>query len=303
MTTNPPSIANSTATDPVNAGSDTAKSDQGDKAISFKWLFAVLGSISLSLLAFYYFNFGYRLELGFGNQADFGAFGDFLGGVLNPILGFATVALLIWSLKLQMNELALSRQELALTRQELAETKDETALSRRAMQDQVTHLKNEAQLNEIMRLMVDLRAQYQSLIHIPLFITNDLYNILMRIAPSGFKKGDSIRQVSVYNIIYESSAWNAQRSEDLKIFLKNNYDDSTDISAAAQWQELENILKQFSNIVIKYHELSNSPDLAPIYLDEARKMLKPFQDIFWTEAIANELGKINSLVVNLRYQN
>ncbi|MGI2152249.1 hypothetical protein ACROAK_05070 [Shewanella oncorhynchi] len=266
---------------------------------SFRWLIILLAIVAACLLTLYFMNFNGS----WGNQGDFGAFGDFLGGVLNPILGFATVGLLIWSLKLQMNELALSRQELALTRQELAETKNETALSRRAMQDQVTHLQNEALLNEIMRLMVDLRAQYQSLIHIPLFITNDLYNILIRIAPSGFKKGDSIRQVSVYNIIYESSAWNAQRSEDLKIFLKNNYDDSTDISAAAQWQELENILKQFSNIVIKYHKLSNSPDLAPIYLDEARKMLKPFQDIFWTEAIANELGKINTLVVNLRSQN
>ncbi|WP_445945499.1 hypothetical protein [Shewanella sp.] len=80
MTTNPPSIANSAATDPVKADSDTTKSDQADKAISFKWLFAVLGSISLSLLGLYFYHFWHSLDMGFGNQADFGAFGDFLGG-------------------------------------------------------------------------------------------------------------------------------------------------------------------------------------------------------------------------------
>ncbi|GCF89638.1 hypothetical protein [Shewanella sp. M-Br] len=122
--------------------------DQTEKYELPKWILtmiAIIASIALALLSTYFLNFNGS----FGNQGDFGTFGDFLGGVLNPILGFATVFLLIWSLKMQVKELALSNQQLALTRQELKETKEETALSRKAMEAQVAHLKQDAKLTEL----------------------------------------------------------------------------------------------------------------------------------------------------------
>jgi hypothetical protein len=45
----------------------------------------------------------------FGDNADFGAFGDFIGGALNPILGFLTVLLLLTSIRFQIDELRLTR--------------------------------------------------------------------------------------------------------------------------------------------------------------------------------------------------
>ncbi|MGE6316471.1 hypothetical protein ACQKC1_11955 [Shewanella baltica] len=122
--------------------------DQTEKYELPKWILtmiAIIASIALALLGTYFLNFNGA----FGNQGDFGTFGDFLGGVLNPILGFTTVFLLIWSLKMQLKELALSNQQLALTRQELKETKEETALSRQAMEAQVAHLKQDAKLTEL----------------------------------------------------------------------------------------------------------------------------------------------------------
>ncbi|MBL4576757.1 MAG: hypothetical protein JKY51_11815 [Opitutaceae bacterium] len=47
-----------------------------------------------------------------GGTAAFGAFGDYIGGLVNPILGFSTVMLLIYSIRLQMKELRESTEAL-----------------------------------------------------------------------------------------------------------------------------------------------------------------------------------------------
>ncbi|WP_332822916.1 hypothetical protein [Stutzerimonas kunmingensis] len=68
------------------------------------------GAILVVALAFYFANF----NDGFSHdQSVWGAFGDFLGGVLNPVLTFTTVYLLIQSLNTQNK--TLSHSELQLT--------------------------------------------------------------------------------------------------------------------------------------------------------------------------------------------
>lgn len=49
----------------------------------------------------------------------FGQFGDFIGGTLNPILAFLSFMALLYTIKIQMDELKLSREELEATREEL----------------------------------------------------------------------------------------------------------------------------------------------------------------------------------------
>jgi len=56
-------------------------------------------------------------EHAIGGPAEWGMFGDFVGGLANPLLGFLTIFLLIVSLYYQT-------QELAATREELAQSKD-----------------------------------------------------------------------------------------------------------------------------------------------------------------------------------
>ena len=51
--------------------------------------------------------------------AKIGAWGDTVGGVLNPLLSFLALIGLLWTIRLQSDELSLSRKELSLTRQEL----------------------------------------------------------------------------------------------------------------------------------------------------------------------------------------
>lgn len=69
----------------------------------------------------------------------FGQFGDFIGGTLNPILAFLSFMALLYTIKIQTDELKLSREELEATREELKE-------SRIAQQEQSESLKlqNEA---------------------------------------------------------------------------------------------------------------------------------------------------------------
>jgi len=49
----------------------------------------------------------------------FGQFGDFIGGTLNPILAFLSFMALLYTIKIQTDELKLSREELEATREEL----------------------------------------------------------------------------------------------------------------------------------------------------------------------------------------
>lgn len=53
----------------------------------------------------------------FGSQEVFGQFGDFIGGVLNPIFSFITICLLIVSLAMQRKELNKVVEELELARE------------------------------------------------------------------------------------------------------------------------------------------------------------------------------------------
>ena len=61
---------------------------------------------------------------GLGGTEEFARFGDYIGGVVNPLLGLLTIFLLVRSLKVQSEELKLSRQELANSASEMAKSND-----------------------------------------------------------------------------------------------------------------------------------------------------------------------------------
>lgn len=73
-------------------------------------LFALVSVASVMTLYFSEFNGTW------GDQEIFAQFGDFLGGVLNPIFSFLTVILLVWSLYMQRKELGQVVEEMELTR-------------------------------------------------------------------------------------------------------------------------------------------------------------------------------------------
>ena len=215
---------------------------------SLKWLITFLAFVAACLLALYFLNF----NGGWGNQGDFGAFGDFLGGVLNPILGFATVGLLIWSLKMQMKELSLSREELALTRQELTETKEETSLSRQAVEAQVAHLKQEAKLNEL-----------RSVLGVQLGIINEYLS-----APVYVTGGNQITYRAILNNEHTANARRRQLNE--------QFHDGASNPVQNVGRVLEIQLLQFAQLSLEYSNESNSQLYALPYLVDAASLLSRY---------------------------
>jgi hypothetical protein len=83
------------------------------------------------------------------DQERLGQLGDFLGGTLNPIFGFATVCLLLWSVFIQRKELSLTRDEL---------TKSATALNM-----QVELATDEYNRKQLVELLMTLKDKYKTL--------------------------------------------------------------------------------------------------------------------------------------------
>lgn len=64
--------------------------------------------VAFIVLGVYFFNFSGV----FGDQESFGQFGDYVGGVLNPIFAFLTICLLLLSIHVQLQELKETREEI-----------------------------------------------------------------------------------------------------------------------------------------------------------------------------------------------
>lgn len=90
------------------------------------------GTFFLGSLALYFFSFSGPLSQ---EQGTWGEFGDYMGGVVNPIVGLCTIWLLTVSLKQNQIALQQAREELGLAREALEKTqvmqeKTEAALNR-----------------------------------------------------------------------------------------------------------------------------------------------------------------------------
>jgi hypothetical protein len=73
----------------------------------------VIGLLVVQILLYWYW-FGFRLNLPWSEKPDtWGQFGDYIGGVLNPIVALCALAWLTRSVKLQERELSETRRALA----------------------------------------------------------------------------------------------------------------------------------------------------------------------------------------------
>lgn len=90
-----------------------SKEESNDKDPMNRYIWAA-AVCAVLVLAVYIWRFYGR---SMGEPAEFGAFGDFVGGVINPLLGFITIWLLVKSLQFQREEVEATRNELALSNQ------------------------------------------------------------------------------------------------------------------------------------------------------------------------------------------
>ncbi len=90
----------------------------------YKFLF-ISGILLVSVISAYFFQFSFE---GIGSQGIWGQFGDFMGGVLNPLLSFIVIWILV--------------EDLKLTRIEIKNSLDEQKNATEAMKAQVKLLEN-----------------------------------------------------------------------------------------------------------------------------------------------------------------
>lgn len=92
--------------------------------------------VGVLLLISYFGYFGaYRSEPP-GDPESWGQFGDFLGGLLNPVVGTITIVLLVRTLLSQEQAIRLQTEELTLARADFQQQLTETRLSTQALADQ-----------------------------------------------------------------------------------------------------------------------------------------------------------------------
>lgn len=265
MTTNPPKLPQT----------DQAKAPTAEK--SFKWLIKLLAFVAGCLLILYFSIF----HGGIGDKGDFGAFGDFFGGVLNPILGFATVSILVWSLKYQVDELAL-------TNKVLKETQNEAALSRQAMENQVEHLQKEAKLNELLRLMATMKTKCDNMLNSKVNEDDITLGSINSNRGAFSTYANSLNEMTyayVLNVYMPTKDKNMFNQLAEKFRLQYEAPNSS-------WQELEALLCLYTQLALTYYDINNSTEFAAVYLKEAMDMLKPFNDIFQTDKATKLLDRV-----------
>jgi hypothetical protein len=91
-------------------------------AVHLRYSLIAVGCAGLAAVATYFIWFGIMLDEPFSpDQSKWGTFGDYVGGVMNPLVAACALYWLTMSVRLQKQELAATREELELTRGELAD--------------------------------------------------------------------------------------------------------------------------------------------------------------------------------------
>lgn len=129
----------------------------------------------------YWLNFGDGLNVS-GDPAVWGQLGDYVGGILNPILSFISIIYLIYSLNLQReaNESILDENR----RQELNENKRTFELQfHNLISSQKSYFEN---------LAIDING---SLLHADLAVTH-LEDMIFQLKESGYNKGQIAKVIS-----------------------------------------------------------------------------------------------------------
>lgn len=108
-----------------------------------KWSLIGTATIAAAAVAFYFIWFGLWLDEPLSKSTGtWGELGDFVGGLMNPIVAGCALYWLAMSVRLQKQELGATREELTLTRNELA-------ASRRAQEEQVKMALIAGQINSL----------------------------------------------------------------------------------------------------------------------------------------------------------
>lgn len=116
--------------------------------LKFKLFLILICSVLIFAVVYtvYFYNFNGKLSI---EASEWGQFGDYVGGVLNPFLGLLSFLALLMTIAIQVKSVNLSTQELRLSRSELEMTRTELQRSARAQELSEKALKAQAKSAEM----------------------------------------------------------------------------------------------------------------------------------------------------------
>lgn len=159
-----------------------------------KWVAWMAGAVLLAAFGFYSFNFPGGLS---ASQGTWGEFGDFVGGAINPIIGFFTILLLSISLRQNHKALAQTHEELALTRVAVEDARKMQAATEAALKDQTAIAANAKDMNNAISLYRELDRQYMGMAE---GIEQD-NQLLLNSAEYMVKRKDYLRLIEIQRIM------------------------------------------------------------------------------------------------------
>ncbi|MGE4419183.1 MAG: putative phage abortive infection protein [Sulfurimonas sp.] len=90
------------------------------KLKNLNWLLLVALIFLIVVLSTYFYSFHHTLS---SDKSEWGTFGDFVGGTLNPLFAFLSLFAIIYTIRIQTEELEYSRKELEATKEELEKSR------------------------------------------------------------------------------------------------------------------------------------------------------------------------------------
>lgn len=148
------------------------------------------------------FYFAYFHENPISKSSEiWGQFGDYMGGVINPIFGFISVILLLYTIRQQQEALSLQRDELQATREELARSAKAQEASEKALNEQANIFKQQQFEQTFFSMFNQLAKIATDLLH------NNIYNNITIILYNYCYNG----QIEIDRINYEFNSINTNR--------------------------------------------------------------------------------------------
>lgn len=111
-----------------------------------KWILVAAIIILLVVCTMFFVTFPEKIPT---DRENWGQFGDYFGGTLNPILSFFSLIILVLNLTLQSKQLELTRQELNNSKAELEATREELKKSSAAQEQTAKSLSTQTEFAEI----------------------------------------------------------------------------------------------------------------------------------------------------------
>lgn len=172
---------------------DGKQEKAGSNTPEIKWYQGLIGLIAimvLFILLVYYFKFGNR-ELS-ESPEQWGQFGDYIGGVLNPIFGFATFIALLYTVKLQLDTIKLQRDSIKLQTEELKATREELTRSAKAQENSERALAEQSKIFQIQQFEATFFSMLDLLNKLSAHVTNtELFRLAFNGSFNGsFNNGD-----------------------------------------------------------------------------------------------------------------